>query len=123
VKGIDDLGLLRNLGQPEFRIELDQQRMALYGVNTETANSVIETAIGGKAATELYEGERRFDVRIRYPKDFRDTKEKIENLMVPTENGTKVPLKEISDVVMLTGPAFIYRDNNSRYIAVKFSNP
>jgi cobalt-zinc-cadmium resistance protein CzcA len=122
VRGIDDLGLLRNLGQPEFRIQLDQQRMALYGINTETANSVIETAIGGKAATELYEGERRFDVRIRYPKESRDTKEKIENLMVPTENGTKVPLKEISDVVMLTGPAFIYRDNNNRYIAVKFSN-
>lgn len=122
VNGIDDLGLLRNLGQPEFRIELDQQRMALYGVNTEDANSVIEMAIGGKAATELYEGERRFDVRIRYPQEYRDTKEKIENLMVPTENGTKVPLKEISDIVMLTGPAFIYRDNNSRYIAVKFSN-
>jgi heavy metal efflux system protein len=122
VNGIDDLGLLRNLGQPEFRIELDQERMALYGVNTEDANSVIELAIGGKAATELYEGERRFDVRIRYPKDYRDTKEKIENLMVPAENGTKVPLKEISDIVMLTGPAFIYRDNNARYIAVKFSN-
>jgi cobalt-zinc-cadmium resistance protein CzcA len=122
VRGIEDLGLLRNLGQPEFRIELDQQRMSLYGVNTEDANSVIEMAIGGKAATELYEGERRFDVRIRYPKDYRDTKEKIENLMVPAENGTKVPLNEISNIVMLTGPAFIYRDNNTRYIAVKFSN-
>ena len=122
VRGIEDLGLLRNLGQPEFRIELDQQRMALYGVNTEDANSVIEMAIGGKAATELYEGERRFDVRIRYPLEYRDTKEKIENLMVPTQNGNKIPLKEISDIVMLTGPAFIYRDNNSRYIAVKFSN-
>ena len=63
--------------------------MALYGVNTEDANSVIEMAIGGKAATELYEGERRFDVRIRYPKEYRDTKEKIENLMVPTENGNQ----------------------------------
>ncbi len=122
VNGIDDLGLLRNLGQPEFRIELNQQRMALYGVNTEDANSVIEMAIGGKAATELYEGERRFDVRIRYPLEDRDTQEKIENLMVPTQSGAKVPLKEISDIVMLTGPAFIYRDNNSRYIAVKFSN-
>lgn len=122
VNGINDLGLLRNLGQPEFRIELDQQRMALYGVNTEDANSVIEMAIGGKAATELYEGERRFDVRIRYPLEYRNTQEKIENLMVPTQGGTKVPLKEISDIVMLTGPAFIYRDNNTRYIAVKFSN-
>jgi cobalt-zinc-cadmium resistance protein CzcA len=79
-------------------------------------------AIGGKAATELYEGERRFDVRIRYPLEYRNTQEKIENLMVPTQSGTKVPLKEISDIVMLTGPAFIYRDNNTRYIAVKFSN-
>ncbi len=122
VYGIEDLGLLRNLGQPEFRIQLDQQRMALYGVNTTDANSVIEMAIGGKAATELYEGERRFDVRVRFPQEYRDTKEKIENLMVPTESGTKVPLNEISDIVLLTGPAFIYRDNNTRYIAVKFSN-
>ena len=121
VKGIEDLGILKNLGQPEFRIELDQQRMALYGVNTADANSVIEMAVGGKAATELYEGERRFDVRVRYPKDFRDTQEKIENLMVPSQDSSKIPLKEISDIVTLTGPAFIYRDNNSRYIAVKFS--
>ncbi len=121
VQGIEDLGILKNLGQPEFRIELDQERMALYGVNTADANSVIEMAVGGKAATELYEGERRFDVRVRYPKDFRDTKEKIENLMVPSQDSSKIPLKEISDIVTLTGPAFIYRDNNSRYIAVKFS--
>ena len=121
VRGIDDLGILRNLGQPEFRIELDQQRMALYGVNTADANAVIEMAIGGKAATQLYEGERRFDVRIRYQKDFRDTQEKIENLMIPTESGAKIPLKEISSIVTLTGPAFIYRDNNTRHIAVKFS--
>src|SRR5437763_3424217 len=121
VRGIEDLGILRNLGQPEFRIELDQQRMALYGVNTADANAVIEMAIGGKAATELYEGERKFDVRIRYQKDFRNTQEKIENLMVPTESGAKIPLKEVSSIVTLTGPAFIYRDNNTRHIAVKFS--
>lgn len=121
VKGIEDLGILRNLGQPEFRIELDQQKMAFYGVNTADANSVIEMAIGGKAATQLYEGERKFDIRIRYQKDFRATQEAIENLMVPTIDGAKVPLKEIADTRTLTGPAFIYRDNNMRYIAVKFS--
>ncbi|MBE7171928.1 MAG: efflux RND transporter permease subunit [Williamsia sp.] len=121
VRGIEDLGILRNLGQPEFRIELDQKRMAFYGVNTVDANSVIEMAIGGKEATQLYEGERKFDVRIRYQKDYRDTQEKIENLMVPTNDGAKVPLKEISDIHTLTGPAFIFRDNNTRYIAVKFS--
>ncbi len=121
VKGIDDLGVLRNLGQPEFRIELDQQKMAFYGVTTADANAVIEMAIGGKAATQLYEGERKFDIRIRYQKDFRNTQNTIEALMVPTSDGAKVPLKEIADIKTITGPAFIYRDNNMRYIAVKFS--
>jgi heavy metal efflux system protein len=121
VRGIEDLGILRNLGQPEFRIELDQSKMALYGISTADAQSVIEMAIGGKAATELYQGERRFDVRIRYQKDFRDTEEKINRLMVPTQDSTKIPISEIATIKTLTGPAFIYRDNNMRYIAVKFS--
>ncbi|MGE5108197.1 MAG: efflux RND transporter permease subunit [Sphingobacteriales bacterium] len=121
VRGIEDLGVLRNLGQPEFRIELDQQKMALYGVTTADAQAVIEMAIGGKAATELYKGERRFDVRIRYQKEFRDTQEKIERLMVPSQDGTKIPIKEIASIRTLTGPAFIFRDNNTRHIAVKFS--
>ncbi|MCO5936410.1 CusA/CzcA family heavy metal efflux RND transporter [Mucilaginibacter sp. RB4R14] len=121
IKGVEDLGVLRNLGQPEFRIELDQRKMAVYGVSTADANSVIEMAIGGKAATQLYEGERKFDIRIRYQKQFRDTQEKIENLMVPTMNGSKISIKEISSITSQTGPAFIYRDNNMRYIAVKFS--
>lgn len=121
VRGIEDLGILQNLGQPEFRIELDQTKMALYGVNMADAQAVIEMAIGGKAATTLYEGEKRFDVRIRYQKDFRNNQKKIENLMVPGNDGAKIPLKEICVFESNTGPAFIYRDNNQRYIAVKFS--
>lgn len=121
IKGVEDLGVLRNLGQPEFRIELDQRKMAVYGVSTADANSVIEMAIGGKAASQLYEGERKFDIRIRYQKQYRDTEEKIRNLMVPTMNGSKISIKEISTITSQTGPAFIYRDNNMRYIAVKFS--
>ncbi|MGH2648035.1 MAG: efflux RND transporter permease subunit, partial [Ginsengibacter sp.] len=122
VKGIEDLGVERNLGQPEFRIELDQQKMAQYGITMEDAQSVIEMAIGGKAATQLYEGERKFDVRIRYATPFRNNQEAIENLMMPGKNNSKIPLKEIADIKTITGPAFIYRDNNLRYIAVKFSN-
>jgi cobalt-zinc-cadmium resistance protein CzcA len=121
VRGIADLGVLRNLGQPEFRIELDQQKMAFYGVNTADANAVIEMAIGGKAATQLYEEERKFDVRVRYQQEYRATQAAIENLMVPTNDGSKVPLKEIASIQTLTGPAFIFRDNNTRHIAVKFS--
>ncbi|MCW3088156.1 MAG: CusA/CzcA family heavy metal efflux transporter, partial [Sediminibacterium sp.] len=121
VRGIEDLGILRNLGQPEFRIELDRTKMALYGVNVADAQAVIEMAIGGKEATTLYEGEKRFDVRIRYQESFRNTQKKIENLMVPASDGAKIPLKEICTFQSNTGPAFIYRDNNQRYIAVKFS--
>lgn len=121
VRGIEDLGVLRNLGQPEFRIELDQQKMALYGINTADAQSVIEMAVGGKEATQLYQGERKFDVRVRYKKEFRDSKDKIEGLMVPTQDGSKIPISEIAAIKTLTGPAFIYRDNNMRHIAVKFS--
>jgi cobalt-zinc-cadmium resistance protein CzcA len=121
IKGVADLGTIRNLGQPEFRIVLDPQKMAYYGVNTADANAVIEMAIGGKAATQLYQGERKFDVRVRYLEEYRDSQEEIENLMVPTNDGSKVPLKEIADFKFLTGPAFIYRDNNRRYITVKFS--
>lgn len=121
IKGIEDLGILKNLGQPEFRIQLDQQKMAMYGVNTADANAAIEMAIGGKAATELYEGERKFDIRVRYQKDYRSTQDAIDQIMVPTDDGAKIPLKEIATMQTLTGPAFIYRDNNMRYIAVKFS--
>lgn len=121
VQGIEDLGVLRNLGQPEFDINLDQQKMALYGVNIADANEIIEMAIGGKAATQLYEGERKFDVRVRYQKDFRNSQQKIEELMVPTQDGKKIPLKEICDFKTVTGPSFVYRENNARYIPVKFS--
>jgi cobalt-zinc-cadmium resistance protein CzcA len=78
-------------------------------------------AIGGKAATQLYEGERKFDIRIRYQKDYRATQDAIENLIVPSSDGSKIPLKEIATIRTLTGPAFIFRDNNMRFIAVKFS--
>jgi cobalt-zinc-cadmium resistance protein CzcA len=121
IRGVEDLGVIRNLGQPEFRIELDQTKMAVYGINTSDANAVIEMAIGGKAATQLYEGERRFDIRVRYQEEYRATQDAVENLMIPASDGAKIPLKQIADIRTLTGPAFIYRDNNTRYITVKFS--
>ena len=121
IKGVEDLGIIRNLGQLEFRIELNQQKMAQYGVSPTDANAIIEMAIGGKAATQLYEGERKFDIRLRYQEQYRTTQDAIENLMVPALDGSKIPLKEVADMSTSTGPAFIYRDNNARYITVKFS--
>lgn len=121
VEGIEDLGILRNLGQPELQINLDQKKMALYGVSTADANAIIEMAIGGKAATQIFEGEKKFDLIIRYPEDFRNDEISIGNLMVPTISGAKVPLSEISSIRKITGPSMIYRDKHQRYGAIKFS--
>ena len=121
VEGIEDLGIIRNVGQPEMRIELDERKLALYGVEKSDAQAVIEMAIGGKAATQIYEGERKFDLRIRYEKQFRSNETQIANLMVPTQSGNMIPIKQIADVYMQTGPVLIYREGNMRYGAVKFS--
>ncbi len=121
VEGIQDLGIMRNLGQPELQINLDQDKMALYGVATADANAVIETAIGGKAATEIYEGERKFDLRVRYPESFRSSAESIGDLRVPTLSGNKIPLRQIANIKKVIGPSMIYRDHNKRYGAIKFS--
>lgn len=121
VNGIEDLGIMRNLGQPELQINLDQDKMALYGVTTADANAIIETAIGGKAATKIYEGERKFDLRIRYPESFRNNVTAIGDLRVPTLSGNKVPLREIANIQKITGPSMIYRDKHKRYGAIKFS--
>jgi len=122
VKGITDLGVIRNIGQPELDIDLDQDRMALYGVSTADANAVIEMAIGGKAVTQLYEsGVRHFDIRIRFPVEFRSSDDDIGNLQVPTASGSKVPIKQIATITQKTGPCLIFRDDNERYSAIKFS--
>ncbi|MFC3560617.1 efflux RND transporter permease subunit [Pedobacter jamesrossensis] len=121
VDGIEDLGILRNLGQPELQINLDQKNMALYGVSAADANSVIEMAIGGKAATQIYEGERKFDLIIRYPEDFRNDESSIAKLQVPTISGSSVQLGEISSIHKTAGPSMIYRDKHKRYGAIKFS--
>ena len=121
VTGIEDLGVIRNIGQPELDIDLDQSKMALYGVSTADANAVIEMAIGGKAVSQLYEGVRKFDIRIRFPEQYRATETDIGNLMVPTQSGSKVPVQEIARISKSTGPCLIFRDDNQRYAAVKFS--
>ncbi len=121
VRGIEDLGVIKNLGQPEMRIELDEYKLALYGVNKADAQAVIEMAIGGKAATQIYEGERKFDLRIRYEPTFRKSEIEIANLMVPTQNGSQIPIKEIAKVYTQTGPVLIFREGSQRFTAVKFS--
>ncbi|WP_417368851.1 efflux RND transporter permease subunit [Gelidibacter japonicus] len=121
IEGITDLNVYENIGQPELRIQLHDHKMARYGVTMADAQSVVAMAIGGQAVTTFYEGERMFDVRIRYQKPHRESAEAIGNILVPVYDGNYVPLKEIATIDFHTGPAFIYREGNSRYIGVGFS--
>jgi cobalt-zinc-cadmium resistance protein CzcA len=126
VRGIEDLGIMHNIGQPELDINLSQQKMALYGVAAAQANAVISMAMtglgtGGTPASQLYEGIKIFDIRVRLPEEFRKTPTQIGELLVPTQNGSKVPIKEIATITQKTGPALIFRDGNRRYAALKFS--
>jgi heavy metal efflux system protein len=121
VKGIEDLLVIENIGQPELRIEFDQAKMAAYGVSTADANAVVEMAIGGKAASKFYEDEKKFDIRIRYAPEFRKSEEEIGNRTVTNLDGVKIPIKEIAEIKLVTGPMIIFREANKRFIAVKFS--
>ncbi|WP_281616411.1 CusA/CzcA family heavy metal efflux RND transporter [Flammeovirga sp. SubArs3] len=121
VEGIADLNVIKLIGQPELRIDLNQERLAMYGVATADAQSVIEMAIGGKAATQLYEEERRFDIRIRYKEEYRSDIQEIGNIKVPTLDGGMVQLREIADITTQTGPAFVYRSGGERFVAITFS--
>ncbi|QKG55940.1 efflux RND transporter permease subunit [Hymenobacter sp. BRD128] len=121
VKGVEDLGIFRNLGQPELHITLDPDKMAQFGVSAADANAVIEMAIGGKAVSQVFEGERKFDLRLRYDQPYRSTLDEIGDLTVPNLSGGKIKLQEIAKIENVAGPAFIYRENNARFIAIKFS--
>lgn len=121
IEGVQDLGIFKSLGQPELRVELDREKMARYGATVAEANNIVEMAIGGKKVSTFYEGERRFDIRVRYSPEFRRGKKEIGKLMVPCANGTKIPLRQIADIKMQNGPAFVYREGNLRFIPIKFS--
>lgn len=121
IDGIEDLGVIRNIGQPELRIELDEGKLARYGVEKEYVQSIIEMAIGGKAASQLYEDERKFDIVVRYDEEFRRGEQEIGKILVPSTSGTMVPIKELAEIRTITGPLLIFRDNHARFCAVKLS--
>ncbi len=121
VDGVKEPGIIKNIGQPEISVVLDRNKMAAYGVLPADAQAVLEMAFGGKTASEMFDGERKFPIRLRYAEDYRKNEEDISSLMVPTQDGAKIPLKEISTLEKENGAAFIYRDDIKRYIGVKFS--
>ncbi|HKC48487.1 MAG TPA: CusA/CzcA family heavy metal efflux RND transporter [Gemmatimonadales bacterium] len=121
VPGITQLTLVQELGQPSLTITPDRDRIARYGLNVADINGLIESAVGGNAATQVVQGERLFDLVLRLAPRFRETPEAIGNVPVSTPGGQHVPLKELATIRVSNGASFIYRQDNSRFIGVQYS--
>ena len=121
VRGIRDVTLVQELGQPSLSIDIDRAKIARYGVNVADVNALIQTAIGGDAATQVEQGEKQFDLIVRLEQQYRDNPDEIGDILVATPGGQQIPLKELADIQVTNGASFIYRENNSRYIGVQFS--
>jgi cobalt-zinc-cadmium resistance protein CzcA len=121
VRGIKDVTLVQELGQPSLVISIDRARIARYGLNVADINSLIQTAVGGDVATQVVQQEKQFDLIVRLQEQYRSTPEQIRNVLVATANGQQIPLKEVADIQVAKGASFIYREDNSRYIGVQFS--
>ncbi len=125
VRGVEDLGIFPVLGQPNLNIKVDRARAARYGLNSGDVNSVVQAALGGAVATSVLEGDRQFDLVVRYTPEYRDAIDKIRDIKVAYQTGTGanayIPLSELADISLDTGAAWIYHESMQRFIPVKFS--
>ena len=121
IRGIEDLGLFRVLGQPNLNITVDRQRAARYGISVADVQDAVETPVGGKAVSQVLRGEQRYDLVVRYQAPYRDTKEAIENIRLLSPSGERVSLAQLCKIEVRDGASEIYREANSRYVAIKYS--
>jgi heavy metal efflux system protein len=121
VRGIQDLGLFRAIGQPNLTITVDRAKAARYQINVADVQDAVQTAVGGNALTQVLQGEQRFDLVMRYLPQYRDTQEAIEKIRLLAPTGERVSLAQLTDVRMLDGASEIYRESNQRYVAIKYS--
>jgi heavy metal efflux system protein len=125
VRGVTDLGIFPVLGQPNLNIKVDRAKAARYGLNAGDVNSVVQAAMGGAAATTVLEGDRAFNVVVRYPPEYRDSIDKVREIKVAfqTSSGANayIPLNELATVTLDTGAAWIYHESTQRFIPIKFS--
>ncbi len=121
IPGVKDLGLFHSLGQPNIKITPDRRACARYGLNTGDVAAVIQAAIGGQAVTQVYEGEKLFDLTVRWLPEYRGSLEAIAEITVATPDGNNIPLTQIATIEEVEGPATVYRADGSRYAPVKFS--
>src|SRR5271155_3303929 len=121
VKGIEDLGVFRVIGQPNLNFTVDRKQAARFQINVADIQDAIQTAVGGNALTQVLEGEQRYDLVLRYQAPYRETKEAIENIRLLSPSGERVSLAQLTKISISDGGSEIYREANSRYVAIKYS--
>ncbi|HEV3419816.1 MAG TPA: CusA/CzcA family heavy metal efflux RND transporter [Candidatus Acidoferrum sp.] len=121
VKGIEDLGVFRVLGQPNLNITVDRQQAARHQINVADVQDAIQTAVGGSALTQVLQGEQRYDLVLRYLPPYRSTREAIERIRLLSSTGERVSLAQLCKIEQRDGASEIYREENQRYIAIKYS--
>jgi cobalt-zinc-cadmium resistance protein CzcA len=121
IKGVEDLGLFRVIGQPNLNFEVDRDQASRYGINVSDVQDAVQTAVGGNALTQVLVGEQRYDLVLRYLPEYRTTKEAIEKIRLLAPTGERVSLAQLTKVSVQDGGSEIYREANSRYIAIKYS--
>ena len=118
MKGSNDLRIEQASGQNYLNIKIDRDAIARYGINVSDINEVIETAVGGKQASTVYEGERRFPLVLRYPSIYRDKIDAIETIILYSQDGAQVALRDLADISLVEGPAQISRESGRRRLVV-----
>jgi heavy metal efflux system protein len=121
VPGITNITVVRELGQPSLTIVPNREEIARFGLNVDDVNTIVETAIGGKAASQVIQGERQFDLLVRMQEPYRKDMDSIKNLLIATPDGQHLPLSQFADIQIQNSASFIYRESNSRFIGVQFS--
>jgi cobalt-zinc-cadmium resistance protein CzcA len=121
IKGIQDLGVLRVLGQPNLNLTVDRKAAARYQINVSDVQDAIQTAVGGNALTQVLQGEARYDLVLRYLPEYRDTKDTIENIRLLSPSGERVSLAQLCKISVADGGSEIYREGGRRYVAIKYS--
>jgi cobalt-zinc-cadmium resistance protein CzcA len=121
IKGIEDLGVFRVLGQPNLNVTIDRAAAARYQINVADVQDAVQTSVGGNALTQVLQGEARYDLTLRYLPQYRSTREAIENIRLLSPSGERVSLAQLCNIREVDGGSEIYREGNSRYIAIKYS--
>jgi len=120
IRGVEGLGLFRVIGQPNLNLVVDRAKADRFGINISDIQDAVETAVGGKAVSQVLKGEERYDLVVRYQPQYRSTIEQIQNIRLLAASGERVSLGQLCSISMKDGASEVYREGNSRYVAIKY---